>query len=144
MVTRKLGCVAASVLLAALLAAPAGADEWAYRWVDKDGVVQYTQQPPPGVPSERIKVRQGFSERAQDQQPAPTPAEQDEAKRQEYCTGARHNLEMLASNEEIWRKDDKGESTRMTPEERKAETERTQKAVDLYCSGEAPAAAPAQ
>jgi hypothetical protein len=140
--TRKAAGVVASVIFASLLAAPAGADEWVYRWVDKDGVVQYTQEPPRGLPSEAIKVRKGYSMPAEDATPAPTPAEQDEAKRQEYCAGARKNAALLASDGDINTRDAGGATRLMTADERKAELERTNKAIDLYCSPGAAAAPP--
>lgn len=132
--TRKTKAIVASAILAGLFALPAGADEWVYRWVDKDGVVQYTQQPPKGLPSEAIKVRKGYSMPAEDAQAAPTPAEQEEAKRQEYCAGAKKNAALLTSNQDINTRDASGTTRLMTAEERKAELERTNKAIDLYCA----------
>lgn len=46
-----------------------------YRWVDANGVVNYTQQKPLGIPSERVVTGTAGTRRATDEPPVPsTPA----------------------------------------------------------------------
>jgi hypothetical protein len=138
MVTRAKGCLLASAILASVLAAPAGASERVYKWVDKDGVVHFGQQPPIATPAEAIQVQKGFSMPAEDDAPAPTPAEQSAVQQEEYCAAATKNFETLSGDGEVSTKDEKGESRLMTADERKAELERMKKAMDLYCKPKAP------
>ena len=50
-----------------------------YRWVDANGVVNYTQQKPLGIPSERVVTGSAGTRRATDQSAAPATAPAQEA-----------------------------------------------------------------
>jgi hypothetical protein len=63
-----------TLVLAVLLAAAAGASAQQYKWVDKNGRVQYGDMPPPGVQAAPLRAPSGRA--------APPPAATEEAKDQ--------------------------------------------------------------
>lgn len=131
--SRVAGYIAVSVVTVGLVTAPARAEDRAYRWTDNDGVVQYTQQPPKDRPSELIRVQTGTSVR-ESAAPASAASTQQDAKQEGYCQAATKNLELLAGPGEVTQPGADGKPHVLTAAERKAELERTQKAVDLYCA----------
>lgn len=122
----------------------------AYRWVDAQGRVHYTQTPPPGQKSEAVR-------------PAPPPspgsnglkrysdlndklsAEQakkeaeETAKRDDKagkCARAKARMEPMQTlpMNRLAEKDDVGNVTRMTPERYEELRAQAQKDIDKYCS----------
>ncbi len=130
----------------AILLATATVAAQVYKWVDKDGKVQYTDTPPPANASkaEAKKVETGSA--ATSSSPAPAKSLQDRAKDYdkrrteaadatkkseearkkdeavaENCKAARAELRDLESGRPIRRTNEKGEITVMSEAERDAE-----------------------
>lgn len=127
-----------------------------YRWVDANGVVQYSDRPPAEQSAETITVRgakavdqspdQPPSTDAPDNQPAkqepePAPAispEQqaaiDEA-RAENCRRARSNLTFLQNNppNRLLDTDEDGNVYRLTVEDHTARMQKANDAIGEYC-----------
>jgi len=142
-----------AVVLSAYGWASASAD--VYRWVDQDGVTTYTQAPPvsgesvelatPPEPSTNAvdAARERFRrEREQtfDELEARKEAEVQEekqaakeAKRAEYCSAARENLETFRNLGPRRIRTPDGRFLRLTPDEVKAEIEKTQEQVVTFC-----------
>ena len=138
----------------AILLATATVAAQVYKWVDKDGKVQYSDQaPPPGAtkteakkvetspplsPATRV-APQVAQDRAKDfdkrQKDAADEAKKtDEARKRdeanaENCKGAQSALRDLESGRPIRRTNDKGEITVMSDEEREADTARVRAAL---------------
>lgn len=139
------------VLLACALAFSAGAPAQLYKWVDKDGRVTYSDQPPPSVQSKQINVNTGLptaasrsalerdKELEKGRQAAKEKAKtaEEEGKRaeveRENCRRARANLASLASDGRVAMYDEKGERTILDDAQLAAERAKAQKAVDEYC-----------
>jgi hypothetical protein len=129
-----------------------------YRWVDKDGRVQYGDTPPPGVTATRLKPPPGSS--------APPPAaakkdgekalspeaafrkRQQEAKEKEEkeakdrsqadakranCDSAQAQLRMVQSGQRMSTINSAGQRVFLDDEQRAKEEERAQRAVSEYC-----------
>ena len=129
----KKPAVVATFALASVLASFAVlADQTVYKWKDAKGLLHYTQQPPAGIASEAIVVRQGFStpDASAQQQ---TPAELQAADKAERCRVASQNLEMLSGAGAVKRRDQYGQDHTLSDEEKAAERERAQAAVDQNC-----------
>lgn len=129
-----------------------------YRWVDKDGVVNYTQVKPRGVEAEQLQTRSSGPINASDagSQPAatatpgPTEAqqrlrrelEQDEQARlqdmaqikQENCTQARGTLDKLTIRNRVTETDESGERRVLPEEERQARIKQAQDAIVDNCT----------
>jgi hypothetical protein len=132
--SRLAGCLAATIVTAALMAPLASAEDRAYRWVDNDGVVQYTQQPPKDRPSELIRVKTGTTIREGDGSEPAAPAASRDPKQEDYCAAASKNLGLLKGSGEITQAGPDGKPRLLTAAERQAELDRTQKGYDLYCT----------
>ncbi len=141
----------------AILLATATVAAQVYKWVDKDGKVQYSDQPPPpgATKTEAKKVEtsnavtsapapaQGLQDRAKDydkrqKDSADDAKKADEARKKdeaaaENCKGAQSALRDLESGRPIRRTNEKGEITVMSDEEREAETSRVRAAAAESC-----------
>jgi hypothetical protein len=125
-----------------------------YKWVDEKGVTQYSTTPPPGKPAQEIKVQpevtpgtEPESKGVPEQPTAPTPPgtdgegkQPDDKQRAEQkaigekvCQELRDNLARLQQYARIYEKDDKGEVTWLTEEQRQQRTEETQKQIKEFC-----------
>ena len=129
----------AAFALAALLAGAGAAAERVYKWVDSSGGVHYGRQAPPGIKAELITVQAVFSAPIEDEAPARTAAKENSADQPDFCANAKKNIDILNGTGPVTRPDDKGQPHVLTPEERKAELERSHKAMDLYCQDQAAA-----
>ena len=128
-----------ALLLALLLATPLSHASDIYKWVDDDGQVHYTQMPPSGRPSERIKgaappandpeaersdlQRQmdAFDERRaqRDEEFAEQKREEEFASiRKQNCETAKKNLANLRRGGNMVYMTPEGEAVRLTDEER--------------------------
>ena len=127
-----------SMLFAAALLCATAALGQQYKWVDKDGRVQYGDRPPPGVKATRLRssgtaapvppppaeksaakgpltpaeqeaaFRKRQQDAAKDQEKQAAADQQAQAKKQN-CAAAQESLRMLESGQRIARTDAKGE-----------------------------------
>ena len=150
------GALAGIVL--SLLSIPLSADD-IYRWVDADGVINYTQQKPRDVDSEEITTRSGAPRVVADT-PLPVPeskatgqplnADQErmleglrateQARQQEIvklkednCQKSRDVLSRLTIKNRIRVKDDAGDYRVMAEDERQDRITNAQEGIALYC-----------
>ncbi|MDQ5848870.1 MAG: DUF4124 domain-containing protein [Pseudomonadota bacterium] len=131
-----------------------------YKWVDKDGRVQYGDAPPPGVSATRLKGSPAApaAPAAEPQTKGPlTPAEQEAAfrKRQQEagkerdkqaqadqqaqakrdnCARAQQNLSMLESGQRIARTDAKGERYYLDDAQVSQEAARARQTMQQACN----------
>lgn len=129
----------ACALFLALAGAATAAPEKVYKWTDEKGVVHYGQQPPSEAKAEAISVRKGYTAPEADAAP-PTEAERKAAEEAEFCRVATHNFQALSGDGDVKRRDEYGVERILTPEEKAAERDRAQKAMDAYCKQESPPA----
>ena len=147
-------------LLIVALGFAAGAFAQQYRWVDKDGRVQYGDMPPPGVKATRIKGPAAGSA------PAPTPApaakkdgkalspeaafqkrqkeraeadqkaakaSADEDSKRVNCEQSQAALRTLQSGQRISTTNTAGERVYLSDDEREREVERVKQSVKEWC-----------
>jgi Domain of unknown function (DUF4124) len=143
----------------AILLATATVAAQVYKWVDKDGKVQYSDTPPPpgATKAEAKKVETGpgtststapapaksLQDRTQDfdkrkadaaeQSKKAGEAQKKTAENDENCKGAKSALADLESGRPIRRSNDKGELAYMSDEERQAEVTRARAVVASSC-----------
>jgi hypothetical protein len=145
------------LLFAATLAFAAMALAQQYRWVDKDGRVQYGDVPPPGVSASRLKGPAAAPAAEPKTKGTLTPAEQEAAfrKRQQEaekdrdkqaqteqqaqakrdnCARAQENLRMLESGQRITRTDAKGERYYLEDTQVAQEAAKARQVVQASCS----------
>ena len=150
-------------LIVLLLAVPLASAK-VYKWVDKDGNVHFSEQPPPEeVQAEEVDTsgselresqrrdadrlnqqrkdadegRQSDEEQADAARQAALKAEQDrhyQEQRAAACHSAKTNLQMLRSGGRIFELDEKGRRQYISDKERKARTEHYEGKVEEYCS----------
>jgi hypothetical protein len=130
-----------AVLLALMLATPV-LGQSVYKWTDENGLVHYSDQPPPDrFKAERLQMRsltvQREEARGDDSEVTDPDAEDgDEPASRESpaCASARHNLVVLENND-IVRMDLDGDGTaeELTQEQREAELIRTRELIALLC-----------
>lgn len=150
----RLGVAVAAAIALAVAAAPAAAT--VYKWVDANGRVVYSDQPPPAnVKSEVVKPppppanpdaareleeqdianKQRDKKRAEDAKAAET-ARQASERRREACVNALGHLKALqAKDETMYRYNEKGEKVFYDDEMRRQEFERQQQVVRETCPG---------
>lgn len=137
--------------LACALAFSTGAVAQLYKWVDKDGRVTYSDQPPPAQQSKQITVDTGQSagpqrsalerdkeldKSRQDAKDKAKLAEQAAEKAKvdrENCVKARAYLKTVTDGGRIATYDEKGERVLLSDEQIEAERVKAQKAVDESC-----------
>jgi hypothetical protein len=138
------------ILLFALLPGLAAA---AYRWVDQDGNVQFTQFPPPSdapVEVEQVKTvkdprpEQETREEGKDEDVPPPPEMKEEGPTEEEkkaqreldrknCNAAKANLSSLQSNPRIKMKDKDGNVGFIGDAKRQNMIDQARKQVRKYC-----------
>ncbi|MEJ2565650.1 MAG: DUF4124 domain-containing protein [Gammaproteobacteria bacterium] len=135
-----------------LILAPLSAQAVFYKWVDENGVTQYTQSPPPSggyqemssPPPPASTSEQQPAATASPQQdstsaPAktPSPDPQMQAKRQhaleQNCQIARQNLDLLENHARLRVKAADGSLRVMSEQEKQAKLEETRKMLDENC-----------
>lgn len=137
-----------------LAAAPAGAEM--YRWIDEQGKVQYSDQPPPAKAKSGTKLNISnqpaapaataeksakdkeleFRKRQTDAADADAKqkkAEEEKQTRAANCDSARKNLRSLEESGRIFTYDEKGERTYMSDAEREKNIANARKAVAEWC-----------
>lgn len=151
-------------LFAALLASASLALGQQFKWVDKDGRVQYGDSPPPGAKVTRLKPpaagtptatstspaakdgkkdkplspEEAFQKRqkeAKEQQEKSAKEQADANTKKENCARAQDQLRTLSSGQRITRIDQKGERQFLDDQQLAAEQSRAQAAVREACSG---------
>jgi len=155
--TNPRGAMAAALAIAIGLlfaAAPAGATM--YKWVDKNGRIVYSDQPPPAdVKSEIVKpppppvnpnaakeladkeqeIKLRDKKRAEEAQTA-EKTRIDAERRRENCVQARGQLQALQlANQNYYRYNDKGERILLDDAARRAAIEQQQQIVRASCPG---------
>jgi len=143
------------LLLAVFLALSPVASAQLYKWVDKDGRVFYSDQPPPSQPSQQIRVAPAPDKAA----PQPTAVARDkelekartearekekaaaEATRkseadQESCRNAQAYLRTVTAGGRIATYNAQGEPVLLDDKQLEAERVKARKAVDEYCKGQ--------
>ncbi|MCC7412214.1 MAG: DUF4124 domain-containing protein [Gammaproteobacteria bacterium] len=149
---RAPGRLPARLLLVAFLAAAGGVDA-AYKWLDDQGNVHYTQSPPPDRPAEalelpppprnaadaqerlRRQVQQSdaYLREREQQARADAKLEQEAAQTREKCEWARRNLEQLQSVQRVYATDAQGNRMRVPEEQRQAQLEAARKQIEEFC-----------
>ncbi len=116
-----------------------------YRWVDKENIVHYSERPPKGIKSTRIKTSSGSSS-AMKKDSLAAPQHEQEAKRKlaeasmpnpkknkEVCERATFNYNLLNERARIKQKDEKGELRFLTDEEKEEQKKSAKNAMNIYC-----------
>lgn len=142
-----------------LLAAPLLAHAELYKWVDSNGKVQYSDQPPAGTNAKTIGHGKGkaaeapaaqnkatpksladkeleFNKRRQEAKESAAKKEKEAAaaqEKQENCTRARAALTSLQEGGRVSSTNEKGERVILDDNARQRETARAQKDVDSWC-----------
>ncbi len=151
----RAGAAVACALALVALAGPAAAAEM-YKWVDANGRVVYSDQPPPAnVKSEVVRpppppanpnaareladkevaIQQRDKKRAEEAKAADAVRQASERKR-EACVNALGHLKALQDRgETLYRYNDKGERVMFNDEMRREELERQQRIVRENCPG---------
>lgn len=128
------------LLLGGWLGSATMAAETVYRWVDENGVVHYSQQPPATGGAEAISVRDSAPSTPQEQPAELTEEQRQAAQQAEFCRVATQNYESLSAEGEVKSTDEYGEVHVLTPGEKVKERERAKAAMERYCAAAKPAA----
>jgi hypothetical protein len=141
------------IVLMTALAFAASAAAQQYRWIDKDGKVEYGDTPPPGAKATRLNLpaaapqppapakdaltpeaafRKRQQERREQEEKAAKERAAAEAKRLN-CQQAQAALRQLQSGQRITSLNAAGERVFLDDEQRARETERAQQAVSEWC-----------
>ena len=151
MMTRTAPLLLAAAAWLALIA-PAGAE--VYRWTDKNGRVQYGDQPPPDVQARPITAKPAsgsapapsktISEQDKDYQKRQLAAQEkatEQAKgdkqaqtKRDNCAAARSRLASFEQGGRIYTIDEKGERKYLEDADRPAAIESAQKSVAEWCN----------
>jgi len=132
--------------------------EQIFRWVGADGVVHFSEHPPPGVNAEAISIRSGSGggEQATEelkrlrekaglgegkpppaagQAPAASAEQQAESARvrEENCRIAQENQRVLENAPRVMVKDAEGNPVRLDDDQREARLAETRKQIEQYC-----------
>ena len=136
-ITRSICLIA--VLVAQLFATSPANAEMYYKWQEANGNWTYGAHPPPNVKAYEVKttsvnVRKPDVESESDAAPATPKLSEADAKRHAlYCETAKANLEALSSDAVIHRRDENGEIVPVSEEEKQAERENAEQAIERYC-----------
>lgn len=139
------------LVLACALAASTAAFGQLYKWVDKDGKVTYSDQPPPAQQSKQLNLNMGVASpptrsaierdkeiekgRVEAREKAKVASEKERKSEidQQNCKAARAYLKTVESGVRVSTMDDKGEQVILDDEQIAAERVKAQKAVDEAC-----------
>lgn len=119
-------CLFGALLLVAL---PVVSGEL-YKWTDANGVVHYSDAPPPAGQYQTRTIKQPVASAGNDEQSTKAPAESAN------CTIARGNLALLQGDQPVGADTDKDgtpDST-LTPEQRANQTKLAEAAIDVHCT----------
>ena len=121
-----------------------------YKWVDKNGVTHFSQEPPQEEQVEKLhsedieRAKTGYVAPTvrQDPKPAATEMEKsaqlikekDAEQAQRICDNAKQGLNVLTTHTRLNRKDsESGEPVAMTEEERQAAIKENEQRISLFC-----------
>ncbi len=123
-----------------------------YKWVDEDGNVNYSTQPPPSQEAETVLIRkdsadperqrqlqtqhQELEQRRQDQQQQRQDASKEQEDRQiaaQNCKRARERLQALNVNRRLYTQKDDGSFLYYTPEQEEAARQEARELIAKYC-----------
>lgn len=123
-----------------------------YKWIDDEGVVHYGAQPPLGAKTTRMKVSSGGSvgaaqsaaEDGKDSEDADsTPAEEPAGNDQQAahdpqaaaaaCADAKRNLDVLETHGRIRERDNDGNITVLTDEQKQDRIKQAKALIETYC-----------
>lgn len=138
------GALSVAALLAcfSLFAAPT-----IYKWIDDDGVVHYSEDPPADVDYQRVSTSVPATSGSDDSDTGPDSdedepdAQTDQPEAQEgpdpevvaeRCEQARSNLQLLQENTRLMT-NDRGSERRLTREERQERIDNLQEFIDEWC-----------
>lgn len=139
------------LVLACALAASTAAFGQLYKWVDKDGKVTYSDQPPPAQQSKQLNLNTGVASpptrsaierdkeiekgRVEAREKAKVASEKERKSEidQQNCKSARAYLKTVESGVRVSTMDDKGEQVILDDDQIAAERVKAQKAVDEAC-----------
>jgi hypothetical protein len=139
------------LVLACALAASTAAFGQLYKWVDKDGKVTYSDQPPPAQQSKQLNLNTGVASpparsaierdkeiekgrvEAREKDKVASEKERKSEIDQQNCKAARAYLKTVESGVRISTIDDKGEQVILDDEQIAAELVKAQKAVAEAC-----------
>lgn len=129
-----------------------------YRWVDKNGVVHYSQTPPPstnaataktvdisvpppdsfGAKSDQalINAQAAQNKNAQEAAQKAQAAEAQKAQLQKACEAEKAQLQQMQDARRVSMTDSKGETQYMTGDDRLKAIDDLQKRIDKDCSGQ--------
>jgi hypothetical protein len=125
-------------LIGMLIGSPAMATK-VYKWVDEDGVVNFSEHPPKNTATTLIKPKTGHSEPvtyATPGQAAPqaeVDTGQQSRKDPERCEISRKNLEVLRSFGRVRVPNEDGSFHYLTEQEQQERLQTTQKAIEESC-----------
>jgi hypothetical protein len=125
-------------LIGMVIGSPAMAAK-VYKWVDENGVVNFSEHPPKNTPTTVIRPNTGHSEPvtyATPGQPVPQAAAdtaQQSRKDPERCEISRKNLEVLRSFGRVRVPNEDGSFHYLTEQEQQERLQTTQKAIEESC-----------
>lgn len=133
--------IASCFLVTAVMSNDAHAAKKFYKWVDKDGVTHYSERPPKGKQAEVVNTYTGRgtpppNQAAKEKEEKPeeeTQAAPQPIKNPEVCQSARRNLEILNRNNRVRLKDENGELTILSQEQKEKQRKTAEKAVKDHC-----------
>jgi len=127
-----------TLTLSIFLTASSSYAEVFYKWEDDSGSWVYGEHPPLGVEAIEIKThsnRNNDSDSKKDELANKVANAEEAAKQQRelYCKQARENVEALSSEAAIQQRDDAGNVTMLSDEDRATELKKAQMALESYC-----------
>ena len=143
------------LLTCSLLMAASASSAQTFRWVDENGVVSYSQTPPPSGKAETVEIRptpqqdpgaakarlnrlrQQLEDREEDRQLARESQQKtaaESAKREKNCQAARDNLRNLEGLGNRLLHTSNGEYVRLTEDERQTRMQTARDNIKSYCT----------
>ena len=120
-----------------------GISKITYKWVDQQGITQYTERPPKDGAYEKITVHASGGEEVtgisaaqaanSKEEIAASPLDEIAKVNESNCKVAKQNMEVLTNVARIKVSDEKGENRILTPEEKQARLDETQRQIDIFC-----------
>jgi hypothetical protein len=150
----KLFCAVTAVIFGSLLCLTTPAMAKLYKWVDENGVTQYTQTPPPKggfsqvkpppkppvdpqqAQSELEERLEAFQQRRDDAAKSKAEANKkadEQAEKAAKCEKARKNLTYLQTHARVRATDKAGKATLLSEEQRQARIKQANEAIKEYC-----------
>lgn len=143
------------ILMASGWTVTATAQQFIYKWTDEQGMVQYSELPPPqGVKYEKVLKSAGAitgteaalsnrqekekeelaREEARQKEEAEQAQKQAEEVRVKNCEIARKNVQVLQGDAQVVKTDAKGNKVALDAEQRAMELQKAQKDADYFCN----------